>query len=89
VVQVANRPGLGDQDVRCSGIHGDQRREAEEGFAGSVVHRRKRRRVGGGDLAAFASDAGVAGDAGRYGAKKLYVLAPPIRPRRTPRRWRR
>ena len=29
----------------------------------------------GGDLVAFANDAAVAGDAGRYGAKKLYVFA--------------
>jgi electron transfer flavoprotein alpha subunit len=36
---------------------------------------RKLAEAAGGDLIAFASDAAVAEDAGRYGAKKLYVFA--------------
>lgn len=36
---------------------------------------RKLAEAGGGDLVAFANDAAVAEDAGRYGAKKLYVFA--------------
>jgi electron transfer flavoprotein alpha subunit len=36
---------------------------------------RKLAEAAGGDLVAFASDAAVAEDAGRYGAKKLYVVA--------------
>ncbi len=36
---------------------------------------RKLAEAAGGDLVAFASDAGVAEEAGRYGAKKLYVTA--------------
>ncbi|HYC62619.1 MAG TPA: electron transfer flavoprotein subunit alpha/FixB family protein [Thermoanaerobaculia bacterium] len=36
---------------------------------------RKLAEAAGGELMAFANDAAVAGDAGRYGAKKLYVIS--------------
>jgi electron transfer flavoprotein alpha subunit len=38
---------------------------------------RKLAEAAGGDLVAFASEAGVADEAGRYGAKKVYVAASP------------
>src|SRR5690349_12665674 len=38
---------------------------------------RKLAEAAGGDLVAFASDAAAADEAGRYGAKKLYVAAIP------------